>query len=430
LDSGEQASTPARGKDAVTQRRILVVSPWASRWSLGAGAGVSDDHYFIDILSRRGHELHFLTPRPRTQAAKRLDGVTVHTYSDFFRATAGWPVPLKRVAWPALFNLIVTPRTLSLARKIKPDFVLGHSHYSALPCLAVRTVLGIPAGVKLFGVMDLVHSEWPKWKYYYKNIEQIAALKLPQDVWIILDDGTRGREAAMRHGVPEGRIRFLPNGINLEWAARSYDRVATRAEFGIDDDSSAVLFLARLVASKRPEAFVEAARTVLDRTKRPVSFVVAGDGPSRESCETLARSLGLGESMRFAGPVEHAKVPALMSSCDVFVSTSRLTNVAIPTCEAMVCGLPVVGFDVGTTRGVIADGETGIVVRDGDTSALADAIVRLVEDEVLRRRMGDAARRRAKAIFTGWEARVGEEVSIIDSLVRARGGPRKTGGRS
>jgi glycosyltransferase involved in cell wall biosynthesis len=268
--------------------------------------------------------------------------------------------------------------------------------------------------------MDLVHTEWPKWKYYFKNIEQIVALKMPQDVWIILDDGTRGREAAMRHGVPERKIRFLPNGINVEWADRPRDRRAARSEIGVPDDSVVVLFLARLVDSKRPEAFVEAARIVLDRTKRPAVFVIAGNGPSRGACERLAGSLGLGESMRFTGPIEHSKVPALMSASDVFVSTSRLTNVAIPTCEAMVCGLPVVGFDVGTTRDIVADGETGFVVPDGDVAALAEAIARLVEEEPLRLRLGEEARRRAKKIFTGWEARVGEEMSIIEALVKAR----------
>lgn len=422
--TGQNDTRTQRVEAAGPPRRILVVSPWASRWSLGGGAGVSDDHHFIDILARRGHDLHFLTPRPRSPLATQPDGVTVHTYPDFFRATESWPVALKRIAWPALFNLIVTPRTLGVARRIRPDFVLGHSHYSALPCLAARKILGVPAGVKLFGVMDLVHTEWPRWRYVFKNVEQIAALKVPQDVWIILDDGTRGRDAAIRHGVPAEKVRFLPNGIDVEWTDRSYDRRAARAEIGVAEEAVAVLFLARLVASKRPEAFVEAAGAVLGRTARPVVFLVAGDGPSRAACEALARSLGLGESFRFLGPVAHEKVPELMSACDLFVSTSRLTNVAIPTCEAMVCGLPVVAFDVGTTRDVVADGETGLVVPDGNAAALADAIARLVEDDDLRRRMGSGARRRAKAIFTGWDARVDEELAIIETLVARKAGAK------
>jgi glycosyltransferase involved in cell wall biosynthesis len=403
-----------------TGGRILVLSPWASRWSLGGGAGVSDDYHFIDILTKRGYALDFLTPATENPPDLQFEGFRVHTYPNFFSATQGWPTPVKRCLWPALFNIVVTPRALSLARRLRPDFVLGHSHYSALPCWAVRKLVGIPGGVKLFGVMDLVHAEWPKAKYYFKNFEQIAALKIPQDIWIILDDGTEGRDAAIRHGVSAEKIRFLPNGINVEWAHQRYDRTRTREEIGAPEGAVLVLFLARLVASKRPELFIDAARRALERAHAPLFFIVAGDGPSRPPCERLVQSLGLVESVRFTGTVEHARVPRLMSASDVFVSTSRLTNVAIPTCEAMVCGLPVIGFDVGSTRHVIAHGETGLVVPDGDATALAQAIVTLAEDEPLRRRLGEEAKVRAQRDFTGWEARISEEISIIEALARDR----------
>ena len=386
---------------------------------------MSDDHHFIEVLTRRGYELHFVIPRPNATIELPFEAVFYHTYPDFFRATERWPTPARRIVWPSLFNLVVTARMLSLVRAIKPDFVLGHSHYSALPCFAARKLCGVPAGVKLFGVMDLVHTEWSKWKYYFKNIEQIAALKMPQDVWIILDDGTKGREAALRHGVPADKIRFLPNGINIEWADGRYDRSRMRKELGIPDDCVVALFLARLVASKRPEMFMEAARLVVRRTKRSVVFVVAGDGESRERCETLARSIGLGDAVRFIGTVEHSRVPEVMAASDLFVSTSRLTNVAIPTCEAMVCGLPAIGFDVGTTRDIIDHGRTGFVVPDGDVSALADAAVTLAEDDTLRRRMGGEARARAKRTFTSWDARIGEEIAIIEDLVRRAAAPAK-----
>jgi glycosyltransferase involved in cell wall biosynthesis len=392
---------------------------------MGEGAGVSDDHHFVEILTRRGYEIHFVAPAGGAPAEKPIRGVSVHTYPNFFRATEGWPTPLRRVLWPLLFNLVVTPKTIAVGRSARPDFVLGHSHYSSFPCYAARKWLGVPGGVKLFGVMDLVHTEWSPAKYVSKNIEQISALKIPQDVWIILDDGTRGRDAALRHGVPADRVRFLPNGIDVEWADLPRAPAPFRKELGIAGDLVVVLFLARLVPSKRPDLFIRAAKVVLDGARpRPV-FIVAGDGPERGACERLANDLGIGEAVRFTGTVAHAKVPALMHASNIFVSTSSLTNAAIPTCEAMICGLPAVGFDVGNTRDAIADGETGYVVPDGDVEALARSIERLAGDEGLRRRMGEAARIRAREIFTGWEKRIGEEIRIIEDLIRPR--PKKNG---
>jgi glycosyltransferase involved in cell wall biosynthesis len=385
---------------------------------VGEGAGVSDDHHFIEILTGRGYEIHFVAPAGAASADPPIRGLTVHTYPNFFRATGRWPTPLRRLLWPLLFNLIVTPRTIAVGRSVKPDFILGHSHYASFPCYAARKWLRVPGGVKLFGVMDLVHAEWSAAKYVSKNIEQISALKIPQDVWIILDDGTRGREAAIRHGVPADRVRFLPNGIDIEWADLARDPAPMRAELGIGADCVVALFLARLVPSKRPELFLRAAKIVTERARSRVVFVVAGDGPSRADCERLTKDLG--PAVRFTGTVAHAKVPSLMPGSDLFVSTSSLTNAAIPTCEAMICGLPAVGFDVGNTRDAIVDGETGLAIPDGDVEALARAIEDLAGDEPLRRRMGEKAKIRAKELFTGWDKRIEEEIRIIEELVRSR----------
>jgi glycosyltransferase involved in cell wall biosynthesis len=277
----------------------------------------------------------------------------------------------------------------------------------------------VPSGVKLFGVMELDHTAWPRWKYAFKNIEQIVALKLPQDVWIILDDGTRGRDAAMRHGVPAHKIRFLPNGVNVEWMNQAYDRDEARRAWDIPRDAKVVLFLARLVESKRPGVVVSAIPAVRDLVHGRSFFVFAGDGPERRRCGALAKELGVADMVRLLGTVPHADIPRLMAACDVFVSTSRLTNMAIPTCEAMVCGLPVVVFDAGDT-GPIRAARAGSVVPDGDVAALARAIADLLEDDAQRRAMGQAARAYAGERFVGWSERIAMEIDAITSLVQGQ----------
>ena len=392
---------------------ILIISPWENRWSLGAGAGVSDDDHFIKGMTAAGYDLHFLAPKGRIGG----DGVQVHHYPNFFKPTASWTTAARRVTWPTAFNTVVTPAAIAAARRIQPDLVLGHSHYSALPAYMVRELFQIPSVVKLFGVMDLVHSEWPKQKYYAKNIEQIAALKVPQDGWIILDDGTRGNEAALRHGVPREKLHFLPNGIDLEWAEASYDRNAVRDELGIAGDATVVLFLARLVASKRPEALIQAARDIV-QADDSIVFVFAGDGDRRADCERLTDTLGLAQRVHFIGSVPHERVPHVMTASDIFVSTSSLTNAAIPTAEAMVCGLPVVAYDVGNTSDIIIDNSTGKLVADGDTQALATTVVELARNPVQRHHLGESGRALARDRFMSWDRRISLEREILESLIR------------
>ena len=402
--------------------RLLIISPWETVWELGGGdvkAGVADEDRFIDGFTRAGWELHFLRPRSSGAADPR---VVTHSYPNFFRTTRELPTSSRRALWPGLFHSIVVPRAVALARALSPDVVMGHSHYASLATWWCRRFTGAPAVTKLFGVMDLVHTEWPAAKYLAKNFEQLAALRYPQDAWIVLDDGTRGGEILRARGIDADRVHFLPNALNLEWLERREDRAAARVRHRLPPDAPVILFLARLVESKRPLDVVAAAARVL-RARIPGTWlVVAGDGPLHDACERAARAEGIDEHVRFAGTVPHDDVPGLMAACDVFVSTSTLTNRALPTCEAMICGLPVVVYDTGDTSRVVRDGETGVLVRDGDVDGLGDAVAGLLEDAARRRRLADAARVLARETFVSWEARIAMELEIIHRLARKQNG--------
>ncbi len=399
--------------------RILVVSPWESVWSLGGDskAGVSDDERFIDAFARAGYELHFLRPRPRPRAPHRDARVHTHTYPNFFAATRSLPTFVRRPLWPFLFQLLVVPRALRLARALRPGVVIGHSHYATAATHQCRAQLGIPSVVKLFGVMDLVHTEWGAMKYAFKNLEQLSALRYPQDAWIVLDDGTRGGEILRGRGLPAEKIHFLPNGLDVEWAERHIDRKEARRSFSLPESGPVILFLSRLVKSKRPLDFVRAASRVVAGGNRDAVFVFAGDGPLRAQCERAAASAGIADRLRFLGTIPHDDIPRLMAASDVFVSTSELTNRALPTCEAMLCGVPVVVYDAGDTATIVRDGETGVVVADGDVAALADTIARVVNDPAERQHLADNARALARQTFTSWEQRIRMEMEIIERLL-------------
>jgi glycosyltransferase involved in cell wall biosynthesis len=413
-----------RGAEA--RPRILIISPWETVWSLGTEsdvkAGVSDDDRFIDGFIRAGYELHFLRPRgPHTDPR-----VVTHTYPNFFRATRHFPTAARRALWPALFNLHVVPRTVSLARSLSPVVVMGHSHYATFATWWCKRVTGIPGVIKLFGVMDLVHTGWSAARYRAKNFEQLVALKYPQDAWIVLDDGTRGGDILRARGIPADRVHFLPNGLDLEWMSRKIDRASARSRFAIPPDAKVVLFLARLVESKRPLDTI-AAFALSARADARAHLVIAGDGSLRDSCDRAVREAGIAERVSFAGIVPHDDVPALMSACDVFVSTSTLTNRALPTCEAMMCGVPVIVYDTGDTATVVRDGESGLLVRDGDVDALAAATARLLNDDALHARLSAGARAVARVSFTSWDTRIAMELAVVQAVAQNKTGDRRSG---
>jgi glycosyltransferase involved in cell wall biosynthesis len=396
-------------------RRILVVSPWKRRWEMGRTAGVPDDYYFIEGLARRGVEVHYVSPRHDGPPDIHLENYHLHAFPNVLEATERWPSLVRRPLWPVLFTACAVRAGSAAGRRFPPSLVLGQTHLSAPAVRLLARRFRVPSAVKLFGVEDLDRRDWSRWTYLRRNAEQVLALKVPQDAWIILDDGTGGEAAALEHGVPHERVRLLPNGVNLEWADRVPDP-AVASRYAVPPGAAVVLYMARLTEWKRPELFIRAVPRIVQQSRRPVRFFVAGDGARRRACEDLAVGLGVAPAVTFLGPVPHDEIPDLMSLTTVFASTNRRSNRGISTCEAMVCGVPVVAFDVGDTRAVVRDGGTGRLVAEGDVDGFSDAVAGLINDEARRARMSRGARAFARAHFTGWAARVAMECELLDRL--------------
>ncbi len=119
-----------------------------------------------------------------------------------------------------------------------------------------------------------------------------------------------------------------------------------------------------------------------------LTLTLVGDGPLRKGHETLAQELGLNGSISFLGWKDRAEVGDLLRQCDLFVLPSRSEPFGIVIIEAMACGKPVVASAVGGIPEIIQQGENGILVEPDDPAALADAIIRVLEDEGLRSRIG------------------------------------------
>jgi glycosyltransferase involved in cell wall biosynthesis len=371
----------------------------------------------LERLVRHGYDLHLLVPRARDIVASGPH-LEVHTFPNVLAVPAWIPAPLRRLWLLPAFWSLAARAAVRIARQVRPALVLGFSHYGAWPAWRAGRAAGAPAVLKLFGVMHAMRLDWPLPRYLYHSLEGVLAFRVPLDHFIILNDGTRGDAVARRWGVPPERITYLPNGIDVEWAQADLDREGTRRELGATADTVVFLSLSRLVLSKRIDRIVDALAAVGPRSPVQVVLWIAGDGPLRGALEARCRSRGV--EARFLGTVPHARVPHVLAAADVLVSTSTLTNMSIPTCEAMVVGTPVLALDVGGTSEVVRHEETGLLAPEKDPRALALGMARLAADAALRRRLGTAAREFAARHFMGWDARVGAEIAVLDRLA-ARG---------
>jgi glycosyltransferase involved in cell wall biosynthesis len=193
-----------------------------------------------------------------------------------------------------------------------------------------------------------------------------------------------------RH-VPADRVRLIWNGAPLdEFAPVGAARArATRDALGLPAEAPVVGCIARLSEQKGHRYLVDAARTVLAR--RPdVRFLIVGDGDLAAPLREQAAALGLADRVIFTG--HRTDVPELLGAIDIFCIASVYEGTPLTLFEAMAAQKTIVSTAVDGCREVLEDGATGLLVPTRDPAALAEALLRVVDDVVLARRLADAAR--------------------------------------
>jgi N-acetyl-alpha-D-glucosaminyl L-malate synthase BshA len=125
-------------------------------------------------------------------------------------------------------------------------------------------------------------------------------------------------------------------------------------------------------------------------------LVLVGSGPEEAPVRELAVELGVGARVRLAG--EEPDVARHLRGAAALLSTSEFEGFGMAVLEAMACGLPVVAADSGGVREVVS-GDSAILAGVGDVGALAAGLARVLSDEALAGRMGEAGRRRAEELF-------------------------------
>ena len=112
-------------------------------------------------------------------------------------------------------------------------------------------------------------------------------------------------------------------------------------------------------------------------------LTVAGSGPELERLQTLVGELGLGNSVRFAGRIANAAMPAVYAAADCMLNPSTVDNMPNSILEAFASGVPVVSTDAGGIPDLVQDGVTGLLVAVGDEQTMARAALRVLQSTEL-----------------------------------------------
>ena len=311
---------------------------------------------------------------------------------------------------------------------------------------------------------DLIHSHLTRATYFGFLTGHLTRLPVVSSVHVLTHDFVYRRlfprpgnqiitvseclrDALLRHGIPEARVRTIHNGTNFgvnvlspdampapqrellreeehavhagrslggrlrseEETAEEFDSyrrqsrprpecLTVHSEWSVPQDAELVGMFARMEEFKGPFVLTQAVRKIVAARPRAYFFFVGPiEAEMQQALWEIADRDGIVDRLRFTGGRDD--VPRLMAAMDVVTLPSRYEACSMAIIEAMMLGKPVVATRAGGNPELIQDGETGLLI-ERNPDALANALIRILSDPLHKLQMGEAARQRAMSRFS------------------------------
>ena len=221
-------------------------------------------------------------------------------------------------------------------------------------------------------------------------------------------------------GIPDSfPIDVIFNFVDTQRYAPTRDRTCLRALFpDLREPEPVLIHVSNFRPVKRITDVVGIFTEV--HRQRPCRLVMIGDGPERSPAERRLREMGLEDRVAFLGKQD--RFEELLAAADVFLLPSEQESFGLAALEALSCGIPVVGSDIGGIPELVTHGETGFLAPLGDTRAMAGHVLTLVQDPAHWATFSRRARERVLERF-----QLGPAIDRYEALYRrlAAGAPRR-----
>lgn len=188
------------------------------------------------------------------------------------------------------------------------------------------------------------------------------------------------------------RTIVIPNGIDM--SAYALPRKS--------NGKIKIIFIGRLIWAKGIHDLIEAISLLPSNVRERICVSIIGDGSYQATLKDMVRQKELSSCTLLCGKAPRNEIPALLSQADIFVNPSYSEGLPTTVLEAAASGAAIIATDVGGTREIIDDGISGLVIPPKKPEILRDALLRLINDPQLRRKIGTSAKEQVQKKFD-WE---------------------------
>jgi glycosyltransferase involved in cell wall biosynthesis len=294
-----------------------------------------------------------------------------------------------------LRDLIAIAKLYRVLKREKPHIVDTHTAKAGFIGRIAARLAGVPV------VIHTYHGH--VWRGYYSPIKSRLlqwmekGLALWTDQIIAVSESVR-QQVAKYQIAPLGKIKVVPLGLALRDFFNCAElRGQFRKEIGVPSDVPLIGMVGRVVPIKNHRLFLDSAKLVLNAMPA-TRCVIVGDGLIRPDLEAYTRTLGIAARVVFVG--WRRDLARIYADLDVLVISSINEGTPVSAIEAMAAGRPVVATRVGGVPDIVLEGQTGYLVPLDDAPAMANAVVRLLGEPELARRMGETGRAFVARRFT------------------------------
>ena len=327
-------------------------------------------HTLSKKLVSEGHEVYVITYTHKE--LKDIDGIHVI-------GTKGLNVPgvrglmFKKNAKKALEKLIE-----------KEDIDIIHGHY-LFPAGAAAVEVGKKHGIKTYVT---AHGSDMFEMYKKQSFMRSTIKNVLNDADVVLAVSN-----ALRHEIIATGVEGIANKTKISWNSVDIDKFSSRKDDSFKkehklEDKPVVLFVGNLIKRKNVDSLLEAKKIA----KSDYYLVIVGDGPEFKKLSKKVEEEHIGDVI-FTG--SRNDVEKIIPSCDVLVLPSFSESFGLVLIEALACGKPVIGSDVGGISEII-NNDVGLLVNPKDISSISRGIDEIINDEDLRMVLSMNARNRAK----------------------------------
>jgi glycosyltransferase involved in cell wall biosynthesis len=293
-------------------------------------------------------------------------------------------------------------RLIQIIKDNKIDLIHAHTRVSQVASYIASRRAGIPYIATCHGYFNakLSRKLFDTWGDKVVAISEAVRAHLEKDF-----------------NVDPKRIEVIYNGIDLKRFSNIYsaDQIArARRSLGVQR-GNVVGTMGRLSSVKGQKFLVEAMKEVVSKSKDARCLII-GSGREEAALKDLSKSLGLENRIIFTGAA-YIDIPLYLACMDIFVLPSIEEGLGLALLEAMSLGRPCVASAIGGIRDIVNDGVNGILTPVGDSAAIANAVLKILNDKPLAKKMSDTAKDFVRGRFS-IEAMADSMIGLYERTIR------------